>query len=302
MRLASGRTAAKWIAACAALVLTSCASTPETPPEPALFVARDADSTLYLYGTVHLLQPGASWGGPSAEAALAEADEVWTEIEISPESEAALIPLTMQLGFAPADQPLSSFLSPEEQARLAELCARLGLPNEALQRMRPWFAALTLSLTPMLQAGYDPQSGVDRAIDTLAESQSKRLRAFETGEQQLRFLAGLSEGAQHEMLLDAIEQAETGPVMFDELFAAWSRGDVAVLEGIVVRDMKRDYPELYEVLFTRRNQSWAETLSGEMEGAGVDFVAVGAGHLVGDDGLVALLQQRGYDVERVGAR
>jgi uncharacterized protein YbaP (TraB family) len=276
-------------------------SAPVAAAEPALFVLRDADSTLYLYGTVHLLPPEMKWGGPAAEAALNEADEIWTEIEISPESDAALQPLTIQLGFAPPDQPLSSLLSADEQERLAQLSARLGLPGEVLDRMQPWFAAITLSLMPMLQAGYDPQSGVDRVIDRLGEAAGKRMRAFETGEQQLLFMAGLSEQAQHEMLLDAIEDAEAGPAMLADLTNAWSRGELGALEQLIVRDVHDEYPELFDVLFRQRNLAWAEMLSAEMDGAGVDFVAVGAGHLVGEEGLVELMRARGYDVERVGA-
>jgi hypothetical protein len=273
---------------------------PEAAAEPALFVARDSDSTLYLYGTVHLLPPDMKWGGAAVEAALMQADEIWTEIEISPESDAALAPLTMQLGFAAPDQPLSGWLADEDQARLAQLSARLGLPGEVLDRMRPWFAAITLSLMPMLQAGYDPQSGVDRVIDAMGEANGKRMRAFETGEQQLRFMAGLSEQAQREMLLDAIEDAEAGPAVLADLTNAWSRGDLDALEQLIVRDVHDEYPELFDVLFRQRNLAWVEVLSAEMEGAGVDFVAVGAGHLVGEDGLVAMMRARGFDVERVG--
>jgi uncharacterized protein YbaP (TraB family) len=112
-------------------------------------------------------------------------------------------------------------------------------------------------------------------------------------------MAGLSEQAQHEMLLDAIEDAEAGPAMLADLTNAWSRGELGALEQLIVRDVRDEYPELFDVLFRQRNLAWAEMLSAEMDGAGVDFVAVGAGHLVGEEGLVELMRARGYDVERV---
>lgn len=291
----------KLIAAACALALGACASASEeaATPQPALFVVRDADSTMYLYGTVHVRQAGQAWGGANAQAALAEADEVWTEMEISPEADAEVQRMMMQYGIAPADRPLSSWLNEEERARLDALGARLGLPAVALERFRPWLAAVTLSLMPMMQAGFDPNLGVDRAIDAIGDETGKTMRAFETPEEQLRFLAGLSDEAQHEMLLDAIAETEAGPEQLMALSEAWERGDLHLIEQLVVIDMQREYPELYERLFSQRNAAWTETLTQEMAGAGVDFVAVGAGHLVGEDGLVARMRARGFEVERV---
>jgi hypothetical protein len=277
------------------------AQTAAKPITPALFVARDADSTLYLFGTVHVRRPGASWGGAAAEAALAEAEEIWTEVEIGGEVEARAQALMLERGRAPADRPLSSWLTPEENARLNALTTRLGVPPQALDAMQPWLAALMLSMLPMMQAGYDPNAGVDRAVDAAGDAAGKRMRALETIEEQIDFLSGFSPEMQRLMLLDAISESENGPQQLDALSLAWERGDLATLEGYVIDDMREQYPELYEVLFVRRNNAWMETLMGELDGAGVDFVAVGTGHLLGEHGLVAQLRARGVSVERVGA-
>jgi uncharacterized protein YbaP (TraB family) len=231
--------------------------------------------------------------------ALNEASEVWTEMEISPASDARTQALVLELGYAAPGEGLSTLLTPEENARLALLTQRLRIPADALEPMRPWLAGLTLSLAPMLQAGYDPSSGVDRSIDAIGDANAKSMRAFETPDQQLHFIAGLSDDAQHEMLLEAIDEAEDGPALLEEVSAAWERGDVDVIERTVVADTRDNYPELYEVLFKRRNAVWIDVLTAELGGEGMDFVAVGAGHLVGEDGLVALLRARGYRVERV---
>jgi uncharacterized protein YbaP (TraB family) len=268
---------------------------------PALFVARDADSTLYLFGTVHVRRPGGSWGGRDARAALAESDEVWTEVEMTPDADARAQALMVRHGMAPPDRPLSSWLSAEENERLRALMQRLGAPPHVIEAMQPWLAAITLSVLPMIQAGYDPNAGVDREIDAAAGAAGKRMRAFETIEEQIGFLSGFSPEMQRQILLDAIAETEKGPRQLDALSIAWEQGDLDLLEEYVIDDMREEYPELYDVLFVRRNAAWMETLVRELDGAGVDFVAVGTGHLLGEHGLVAQLRARGVRVERVGA-
>ncbi len=292
------------IGVCALLALGACATTPAREgygSAPALYVARDHDSTLYLYGTIHLRRAGEPWGAPHVEAALNEADTVWTETEISSEAEARAQGVALRLGMAPSDRPLSSWLTEEEQARLAALNERLGLPPAALEPMRPWLASLTLSIIPMLQAGYDPQAGVDRAIAAWTQTNGREARWFETAEEQIGFFAGLSDEAAREMLIYSINEAEGARELVDAMSSAWEVGDMETLEGLIINEMREDFPEAYEALFTRRNAAWVEVLMQEMQGSGVDFVAVGAGHLVGAESVIEMLRARGVSVERVPA-
>jgi uncharacterized protein YbaP (TraB family) len=290
------------LGAVAALALAGCAVSPAEAPGPALFVARDADSTLYLYGTIHLRKTGETWGSPAVEAALASADEIWTEMLISPDTEARAQALTMQVGLAPPGRPLSSWLSAEENERLRAAAERLGLPPQALEPMQPWLAGLTLSLLPMMKAGYDPQAGVDRAIDAFGDANGKTMRAFETAEQQIGCFANMSPEVQRQMLLEAIEESGRGAETLDRMSEAWERGDLRVLERMLNEDVANNYPEVYEVIIRRRNAAWMETIMQELDGSGVDFVAVGTAHLAGEDGLVEQLRARGVRVERVRAR
>lgn len=292
----------KFFGAAAVLALSACASAaPETPEAPAfapaLFVARDADSTIYLYGTIHLRRPGGDWAGENTKAALAEADELWTEMLIGPESDAIVRQIVQSRGFSP-EQPLSSRMSAEEYARFAEVSQSLGVPAASLDQMRPWLASLTISLLPMMQAGYDPEAGVDAAVNNAAGAGVRR-RAFETAEQQIGFFADLDDVAQLQLLHEAVANASEGAGALDELSIAWERGDLATLERVVIDEFQAEAPDVYEIIFVRRNHVWVETLMGELAGSGVDFVAVGAGHMLGDDGLVALLRARGVTVERV---
>lgn len=296
------KTMRNFAGAAALLLLSACSSAPDTsPPEapafaPALFAVRDADSTIYLYGTIHLRRPGGDWGGENAKAALASAEEVWTEMPLGPETDAEVQRLVFANGFSP-DRPLSSRLTAEEFARFEQVTQGLGVPAANLDAMRPWLAALTLAMLPMVQAGYDPDHGIDEAINTAAGDKGRR--AFETAEQQMGFFANMSEETQMQMLRDAMDEAAKGVEMLDQMSASWERGDMDALERLLVDEFKVEAPEAYDVIFTQRNVAWTTELMRELEGSGVDFVAVGAGHLVGEDGLVAMLRARGVSVERV---
>jgi uncharacterized protein YbaP (TraB family) len=175
----------------------------------------------------------------------------------------------------------------------------MGFPAGALEQFQPWLAGLTLSLVPVIRAGYDPNSGVDRAVDAFGDANGKTMRAFETVEEQLGFFADMSPEAQREMLREAIAQEPEAAAIMGHLTQAWERGDIETLNELVIDEARLNYPEMYDVIFVRRNNAWMRTLVGELNGAGVDFVAVGAGHLLGEHGLVAQLRYRGYVVEAV---
>jgi uncharacterized protein YbaP (TraB family) len=290
------------VAAVIAISAAACAQAPMAQAEsiaPSLYVVRDADSTMYLYGTVHVRPRGADWGNDRVRAAIDESAEIWTELLMTPETDQQAQALAMQFGAAEPGRPLSSWLTPEENASLNAVTARLGMPQGALEPLKPWLASLTLTIVPLMQAGYDPASGVDRSIDVYADNAGKTMRALETAEQQLSFFANLGPEVQREMLQEAIRESENVSAMIDEMSAAWERGDDAALERAVIDDSRTEYPELYQMLFVDRNNAWMTVLTQEMEGAGVDFIAVGAGHIIGPDGLVAQFRARGYTVERV---
>lgn len=298
-----------WLLAAAAFAFAGVAYADDKPPpaplappitapaHPALFVVRDADSTLYLFGTMHIRRPGNEWGGPAAQAGLAEADEVWTEMEIAATTQSEVQALVLSTGIAPVDRPLSSWLNKAEREQLAAALEHLGASPAMFERMRPWLAAMTLSVMPLLQQGYDVTAGADRAV--IGAAGDARQRSFETAAEQIGFFANLSDTAQRQYLMDTISTASEDSTEIDALSTAWESGDLDSLETLVLDSFRVRYPELHQVIFTQRNHNWTETLVTELDGSGVDFVAVGAGHLLGDDGVVALLRARGLSVERV---
>lgn len=264
---------------------------------PALWVVKDADSTLYLFGTVHVLRPTTGWASERVNAAFDSADQIWFEIS-NPDDQAAVTPLVQQYGLSP-DKPLSSLLSAEEIAELDAAAKTVGMSAAALDPLRPWLAGLTLSVAPLVKAGYDPASGVEMALKARAEAAGKPIKAFETIDKQIRILATMDEPLQLEFIRQTLEDFDDAVEMLDGMVDAWSRGDVNELDRVVVEDMKASAPGVYKAILVDRNADWANQIETLLAGSGTAFIAVGAAHLAGDDSVQAMLTQRGVDVERV---
>lgn len=264
--------------------------------EPAMWVVKDADSTVYLFGTVHLLKKEVVWNSPKVQAAMAESQELWLEL-LDGDDQAKLTPLVQRLGLD-LQRPLSSKLSAAQKAKLAKVAAQHGINPAALEPMKPWLAALSLSLAPLQAAGWDANSGVDKLLQAQAIKEGDKLRAFETAEQQMRFFADLPEAAQIEYLDQTLDDAGRGLALMDQIAAAYARGDADEIGRIMSAELQADSPEVYQVLLTRRNQAWADQIQKVLAGKGTHFVAVGAAHLAGPDSVQAQLAKRGVKAER----
>ena len=262
---------------------------------PALWVVKDADSTLYLFGSVHVLRPTTGWASPRVEAAFDSASDIWFEIS-NPDDQAAVMPLIQQHGLSP-ETPLSSRLTPEENVELEAAAQAMGASAAQLQPMKPWLAALSLSVAPLIKAGYDPKSGVELVLKARAEAAGKPIHGFETIDKQIGILAGLPDDVQLVFLRETLKDYENAATKLDEMVEAWARGDVATLDRVTITEMKDASPALYQAVLVDRNTDWANKIQTLLEGSGTAFIAVGAAHLTGDDSVQAILQKRGVTVE-----
>lgn len=267
------------------------------PAKPALWVVRDADSTLYLFGTIHVLRPGTDWRTPEIQAAFDASSDVWMEIE-NPDDQSAMMPLIQQHGLS-LTRPLSSLLTAEEFTDLDAAARSIGATGEQLNLLRPWLAALTLSVAPLAKAGYDPTSGVEMMLKAQAEAAGKSVHGLETLEKQIGILAGLPEAEQLIFLRSTLRDYDQAIEMTDGLVGAWAAGDVAALDRVAVADMKADSEVVYRALLVDRNADWAGQIEGILAGSGTAFIAVGAAHLAGEDSVQAMLQAKGVTVERL---
>jgi uncharacterized protein YbaP (TraB family) len=290
------------IAGAPSQALAQAAAVPAAAPAiqgqgPALWVVKDADSTLYLFGSIHVLRPTTGWASPRVNAAFDSASDIWFEIT-NPDDQAAMMPLIQQYGLSP-QAPLSSRLTADELVQLDTAAKTIGASAAQLDPLKPWLAALSLSVAPLVKAGYDPQSGVELALKARAEAAGKTIHGFETLEDQIGMLATLPDDVQLEFLRETLKDFDQAVVVLDSMVEAWAKGDVEALDKIVVEEMKVDAPELYKILLVDRNTEWADQIQTQLQGSGTAFIAVGAAHLTGDDSVQSILTSRGVAVESV---
>jgi uncharacterized protein YbaP (TraB family) len=265
--------------------------------QPAMWMVRDADSEIYLFGTLHMLNDGdASWRTPLFNDVYARAGTLWFEADVGDPDEARA--LIDRYGVDPA-RPLTAKLNARTVRRLQPLLERERIPLSAVDSMRPWAAAMMLTVQPLLNRGYSMQKGADAVITDQAHGSTKQVRDFETVEDQMRMLATLPQEVEVQYLEDVIDGQVKPARDGRTLQWAWEDGRLDLMAKWLVDDMRRHRPQLYRVLLKDRNEAWARALTVEMRGNGVELVNVGALHMIGKDGLPALLKARGFEVERV---
>jgi uncharacterized protein YbaP (TraB family) len=262
---------------------------------PALWKVGDEDTTIYLFGTVHVLPKELEWYDATIANALDGSDMIVTEIKMDKASEAELQELSMKLGLLPPGTTLRSLLTPEQTATYEAGLAKLGAPPEAFDPVKPWLAGLTLSLLPLMQQGYDPNSGVEKIL--LAKAGTKPQGALETAEFQLGIFNNMPTEAQVAFMMEAVEGMDEIKPMLDRMVAEWAEGDATELANIMNEGMTD--PAVAEALLYSRNANWAEWIDTRLDEPGTVFIAVGAGHLAGAKSVQDYLAQKGIAVARV---
>lgn len=262
---------------------------------PALWKVADEDTTIYLFGTVHVLPQGVEWYDATIASALEGSDTIVTEIKMDPAAEAQLQQLSMSMGMLPPGTTLRALLTPEQTAAYEAALAKIGAPPAAFDALKPWLAGLTLSLIPLMQQGYDPNSGVEKVL--LAKAGAKPQDALETPEFQLGIFDSMPTEGQVAFLMEAVDGMDEVKDQLDKMVAEWAKGDADQLAVIMNEGMSD--PKVAEALLYSRNANWAEWIDTRLDKPGSVFVAVGAGHLAGDKSVQDYLTQKGITVTRV---
>ncbi len=270
-------------------------------PVPLLWEVRDGEKSVYLLGTFHLLEASDYPLDPKVYTALDDAEKVF--FELSPE---ALADPRLGLKFAQAGirtdgRTLQQSLDAATWEAATQLASQAGVPVETLQRMEPWFAALTLTMAEMTAAGLDPALGLDKHLAQRAARAGKRTAGLETPEDQIALFDGMKTGVQLAQLRDVVERSEEIRGETEWLHRQWREGDVDALYWGMAAAMKARDPALYARINTQRNSAWVSRVKALLDAPGDDdaMVAVGTLHLLGAEGLVQQLAASGYSVERL---
>lgn len=270
------------------------------PPvaHPALWVVRDADTTIYLLGTVHALPAGLAWQDARIARAVARSDRLVIEtLAGDPQTMAALL-FEMGTDRAAGLPPLADRVPPEKRALLAALIGKAGVPAALIDAMETWTAAFLLA-RPMLDAlGLSSDSGVEEVLKRSFVARSRPVEGLETVRQQLDYVDGLPEADQRRLLDGFVERPEQVRAEFGRMLAAWGKGDEAAIARSFDQELTAS-PALRDRLLTRRNAAWAAGIEARLARPGTILVAVGAGHLAGAQSVQAMLARRGVATHRV---
>jgi uncharacterized protein YbaP (TraB family) len=267
--------------------------------KPAIWKTGDSDTTIYLFGTVHVLPPGLDWRTGTLVEALDASKAVYFETDVEPDP-AEISALVTRLGAYKPPETLRDHLTPQQREDIAGQLQKVGISLGAFESFRPWLVATLVGEQLIQKAGYTPESGVEQTMLQLARQRGKEIRKLETVEQQLRIFADLPEQVQVDYLVKGVDRIDEQTQLLHDLVAAWARGDVDRINHLMIEEDLAGMPEIYDALLVKRNKAWTEAL-GELvrKEPGVFFMAVGAAHLVGDSSVIALLGGKGMVVERI---
>lgn len=263
---------------------------------PALWELKDADTTIYLFGTIHLLKPDTRWFDGAIKNAFDRSDELVMEIvEPDPKTMAGIVG---RLAVNTNGPTVSSLLTPEELKRYQAALKQYNLPPEAMDRLDPWMVAITLSVAPLSKLGYDENSGVEKTLTKAAQADGKRIEGLESVEQQLGYFDTLPQKAQIAYLNATVSEMPEAKDEFDALIRSWAAGRPDELARLMNESMEAT-PDLAHALLFERNARWADWLAQRMDKPGTLFVAVGAGHLAGKDSVIDRLTRRHFTIRRL---
>jgi uncharacterized protein len=276
------------------------AADPVTPApimaDPALWVVKDKDTTIYLFGTIHVLKPNIQWFDGGVKKAYDASSEIFLEV-IEPDSATAQ-QMVMSRAIDPDGPALTKKLSPEAATAYAGALKSLGIPEQAFDPLEPWFATIAISMTSLQKTGYSPESGVEKQLTAAVKRDGKKLSELESIQFQLDLFDTMPEAQQIAFLNSTVKELPKATETLDRMLASWGKGDPDTL----AKDMNEamlETPELAKLLLADRNKKWADWIQNRLSKPGTIFIAVGAGHLAGKESVQALLKARKIVAKRI---
>ena len=254
--------------------------------------------TIYLMGSIHVMSESFYPLNPALETAFKDADLLVEEVDM-----AEMLDPTAQLsmltrGMLPSNQSLDKLVSPATLALVKKATGDMGSAGGPLMRFKPWMLAIALQGMELAKAGFNPALGLDQHFYDEAQAASMKVQGLETVEYQISRFDEMTMEQQDRMLAETLKELATETATVGKLGDAWKSGDVAAIEGIALADLKSD-PAMYQRLLVERNKNWLPKIEALFARRGRALVVVGAAHLVGPDGLIAMLKAKGYTVQQL---
>lgn len=284
----------------AALVAVASPAAAKAPAQarPALWAVTDSDTTVYLFGTIHLLPTNYQWRTAKFNQAVANSQQLVVETIVDLQQPTEILAAKRNMGYSPGLPPIVDRVPPAKIGLLRSTIAKSGVPEKYFNSMETWLAAFELLGVRFREIGLKGEEGPEQTLRNEFQAARKPISQLETNAEQLGYFDKLPESAQRLLLEGAIEEPKSMDNDFARMLASWSKGDVKAISVSFNRELSVS-PPLKEALLHRRNANWSRWVERRMASPGSVMVAVGAGHLAGPDSLVAMLKNEGYKVRRI---
>ncbi len=268
---------------------------------PALWKMNDDDTTIYLFGTVHLLPTDLDWQNDVITQAFNASQKVFFEMDLeSMESIMSVQKLVRERGYLAEGENLYEKMDPEDAKNVKIALEGIGFKPDALNNLQPWNASMNLMQYYMMEEGMNPMAGVEMVLTEQAKDNGMSFGYLETGLDQMNAISGGTFEEQLDAFVDGMEYLDMVPEVLDLMLDEWADGDVKGIGLLAATpDTLGESQGSYERMLVIRNRNWIPNIEAILDEPGTNFIAVGAAHLAGPDSVVLMLEEKGYDVERI---
>lgn len=268
------------------------------PQQTFLWKVKSPQNTVYLLGSIHLLKKSDYPLAKQINDAYEDAEKLVFEVDMGELESSKTQSLVLEKATAQDGKTLKDRLTPETYQLAKTTASEIGLPIEAFSGFKPWFFSLTLITLKLQRLEFNPEHGVDQYFFKKATKDGKETLALETIEDQFNLFDSFSQGDQEQYIRQTIDELDTLETSFQEMVSAWKSGDDQTLKNLLLKSFK-DYPELEDQIFGARNRKWMTTIEPLLQKEDDYLIVVGAGHLVGKDSVLELLQAKGHTLKRL---
>lgn len=265
--------------------------------KPAIWVVKDRDTTIYLFGTFHLIKPGTPWFNEAVKKAYDKSDTLVTEI-VNPANDAATQQMSIKYMMSNDGKKISERLTPEQLAKYKAYLTETKIPAEAFDPLDPWAAGLALTLMQYMKTGATPEAGAEAVLEADAKATKKTSLALETAEDQFKWLDATPMQEQVDGLIAIVEDQGKADALMKNMVIAWNAGKPDDLANLINSEFAKT-PATAQTLLYDRNAKWADWIEKRMATPGTVFIAVGAGHLAGKDSVQDYLKAKKIKSKRI---